>query len=250
VSANGTGTDSDAAYARLVLDLMSDLPIGNANRTIEFWADINPTDWVGERNELYAYGNFGTTAAAFGLDFGTFAVTGMATNHATLNPVTGGGFNDDSRNDLGLTSATAAQWVHVAMVWGGTAIKTYVNGALRITSPGMNGVAKLATVQAPLTIGCNPPYFGCFNGLYDDFRVWNVARTDAEIDANYTKALKGDEAGLVGYWKFDDAPGATSAADSVTTAGHTPHPGMLTAVNPNQIPTFVTPTPPAPIACP
>ena len=48
----------------------------------------------------------------------------------------------------------------------------------------------------------------------------------------------------------DDAAGATKAADSVTAAGHTRHPGMLMATNANQLPTFVTPPVPAPIMCP
>jgi hypothetical protein len=249
LGANGSGMDSDAARARVVIDLLTDLPIGNADRTIEFWAYIKPTDWVGEKNEIYVYGDLGVNTGAFGLDFGTFEVTGMPGNHATLNPVTGGGFNDDSRNDLGLTSASS-QWVHVAMTWDGIVVRTYVNGALKITSKGTGGATKLATVASALTIGCNPPYYNCFNGYYDDFRVWKTARSDAEIAANYKKTLKGDEAGLVGYWKFDEAPDATTAADSVTAAGHTAHPGMLLSAMPQQHPTFVTPNPPAPIACP
>src|SRR5256885_876311 len=121
--------------SRAPLDLMADFPLGNAHRTVEFWAYIKPTDWVGERNAIYILGPQTAPASTFGLDFGSFPVNGMAGNHATLNPVTNGGFNDDSRNFLGITS-DASQWVHIAMTWDGTAVKTYVNGALRITSPG------------------------------------------------------------------------------------------------------------------
>jgi hypothetical protein len=248
LGANGTGTDSDAARARIVIDLTTDLPIGNANRTIEFWAYIKPTDWVGEKNEIYVYGDLGVQTGAFGLDFGTFAVNGMPDNHATLNPVTGGGFNDDSTNYLGITS-TSSQWVHIAMTWDGTVVRTYVNGDLRITSKGMGGATKLATVSSALTVGCNPPYYNCFNGYYDDLRFWNTTRSDAEIKGNYDATLVGDEAGLVGYWKFDEAAGATAAADSVTTAGHTAHPGVLMSAMAAGHPTFVTPSPPAPIFC-
>jgi hypothetical protein len=67
---------------------------------------------------------------------------------------------------------------------------------------------------------------------------------------NYNKTLAGDEPNLVGYWKFDEAAGATSAADSVKTAGHTAHLGELMATAPAQRPTFITPNPPAPIFCP
>jgi hypothetical protein len=99
-------------------------------------------------------------------------------------------------------------------------------------------------------MGCNPPYYGCFNGLVDELRIWNVARTDAEIMANFDKALVGNEAGLVGYWKFDDAPGSLTAADSVTAAGHTAHVGHLLGATDAGVPTYVTPDPPPPVACP
>ena len=42
----------------------------------------------------------------------------------------------------------------------------------------------------------------------------------------------------------------TTATDSVTRAGHTAHPGTLTATMTAQVPTFVIPPTPAPILCP
>jgi hypothetical protein len=250
LSANGTDTASDAAQARVSIDMMADLPIGNAHRTVEFWAYIKPTDWVGEKNELYVYGSPKTdtvTNTAFGLDFGTNPVTGMPSNHATLNPYTNGSFNIDSTADLGVTSS-AAQWLHVAMSWDGTSFKTYVNGDLKITMT--DGTTMLATASTPLTMGCNPPILNCFNGYFDELRVWNVNRSDADIKANYNKPSLGTEPGLVGYWKFNEAPGAASAADSVTSAGHTAHAGQLLAAADNQKPTFITPTPAVPLVCP
>jgi hypothetical protein len=66
----------------------------------------------------------------------------------------------------------------------------------------------------------------------------------------YAKALVGNEPGLVGYFRFNEEPGSLSAADSVTTVGHTAHQGMLMAASPSAVPTFVTADPPAPVACP
>jgi len=86
--------------------------------------------------------------------------------------------------------------------------------------------------------------------LVDELRVWNVKRSDAEIMGAYSKALLGNEAGLVGYYKFNEAPGSMTAADSVTTAGHTAHTGTLMAATPGAVPTFVTPDPLPPVACP
>jgi len=244
--ANGTGSDSDAAYARVVIDLGAALPIGNSKRTVEFWAYIKSSDWVGDKNEIYYYGSSGTTTA-FGMDFGTNSVTGMASNHATLNPFTDGGFNVDSTADLGINSSMS-QWVQIAMTWDGTALLTYVNGKLGITSTGMSGTTMLATTAGPLLIGCNPENKACFNGYFDEFSVWNVARTATEIKDNYDKPRSGNEAGLVGYWKFDDAPGSSTAADSLK--GGTMHPGTLMATATAQLPTFAAPPAALPLVCP
>jgi hypothetical protein len=247
LSANGTSSASDSALSRVEIDLASDLPIGNAQRTIEFWAFIKTTDWVGDKNELYFYGGSGT-AAQFGMDFGTNPVTGMSTNHATLDPFTGGGFSDDSTNDLGINSSTN-QWVHIAMVWNGTNLLTYVNGLPKITTAGSGGTTMLATAQSVLTLGCNPTNSACFNGLIDEFRVWKVARTATEIQSNYNKPVATDNANLVGYWKFDETSGTTTA-DAVNTAGHTSHEGMLKADTAGHDPMFVVPPTPLPLVCP
>jgi hypothetical protein len=246
LSGNSTGSDSDAAYAHVEIDMKSDLPIDNAKRTFEFWAYIKSTDWVGEKNQIFYYGGSAANGS-FGLDFGTNNVTGSTTNHATLNPFTGSAIRDDSGKDLGIDSSKD-QWVHIAMTWDGTVLTTYVNGLPKITAQGSGSTTTLATSQSVVSLGCNPTNNNCFGGYFDELRVWNVARTASEIKDNYSKPMAGNEPGLVGYWKFDDAPGSTTAADSVTTAGHTAHPGTLSAKT-SAVPTFVTPTAPTPLVC-
>ena len=39
---------------------------------------------------------------------------------------------------------------------------------------------------------------------FDDVRVWNVAKTEAELQAGMNSELAGTEAGLIGYWRFDE----------------------------------------------
>jgi hypothetical protein len=202
---------------------------------------------VGEKNEIYFYGANGTDTT-FGLDFGTNPVAGMTGNHATLNPFDNGAFTADSTAYLGITS-TMDQWVHIAMTWDGTALRTYVNGTVRITTNATAG-AMLATATSALTVGCNELNMNCFNGMFDELRVWNVARSATQIMASYNHPVVGNEAGLVGYWKFDDAPGSTTVVDSVTAGGHTAHPGTLSAATGSPNPTLVTPTTPVPLICP
>jgi hypothetical protein len=249
MAANGTGNDPDTAHSHVEIDLMADMPIGATPRTIEFWFFVKPTDWIGEKNEIMFYGSTkGGTRQVIGLDFGMPAVPGMAGNHATLNPWTDGVYDDDSGKYLGITSMMP-QWVHVAITWDNVALRTYVNGVARITTMAPAG-QPLATLAGLFYVGCLPLNFACFNGLFDELRVWNVARTADEIMANYTKAVPPDSPGLVGYWKFDDAPGSTTAKDAVTTAGHTAHDGVLMGATDAGAPTFVTPDPPSPVTCP
>jgi hypothetical protein len=248
LSANATGTAADSAYAHVEIDLKTDLPIGNSKRTVEFWAFIKTADWVGENNQLFYYGGSDSNGS-FGLDFGTPNVTGSTTNHATLNPFTGSAIRDDSGKDLGITSS-ADQWVHIAMTWDGTVLTTYVNGLPKITAQGSGATTTLNTAQSVLIIGCNPTNKNCFNGMFDELRVWNVARTATEIKDSYNKTMVGNEAGLVGYWKFDDVAGSTTAVDSVTSAAHTAHPGTVKADSAAHNPSFVSPTAAVPLVCP
>jgi len=247
LSANGTGSDSDSANAHIEIDMKTDLPIANSKRTVEFWAFIKTTDWVGEKNQIYYYGGSASNGS-FGLDFGTNNVTGSTTNHATLNPFTGSDIRDDSGKDLGINSSTD-QWVHIGMTWDGAVLTTYVNGLPKITAQGSGSTTTLNTAQSVLMIGCNPTNNNCFNGYFDEFRVWNVARTATEIKDNYNKPMTGNETGLVGYWKFDESSG-TTVADAVTSTSHTAHNGTLKADSAAHNPTFVTPTTALPLVCP
>jgi hypothetical protein len=43
-----------------------------------------------------------------------------------------------------------------------------------------------------------------FHGLLAEVAVWNVARSEAEIKANMSQKLTGNEANLVGYWPLSE----------------------------------------------
>jgi Concanavalin A-like lectin/glucanases superfamily len=234
------------AQARVVVDLMNDLPIMSMPRTVEFWAFMKDSDWTANTNTTFFYGPnpSARNADGFGLDFGSkMGAIG------TIDPFTNAIFDND--NQASGVTTTMNQWVHFAMTWNGTAVQAYVNGILKATMAAPAGGAQkvLMTGKSPLTIGGYPTEGAYFNGYIDEFRVWNVARSATEIMGTMNKSLVGTETGLVGYWKFDETSG-TTVADSVTTAGHMAHPGMLMAASAAQNPTFVVPSPPTPVTCP
>jgi hypothetical protein len=101
-------------------------------------------------------------------------------------------------------------WYHVAVVYStqGTA-RFYVNGDLVGVQEGLPN--SINDSSAPLLVGQygNSIASGDTNGYYvdgliDDVRIYNVARTQEQIQSDYKKELTGKESGLVAYWNFDN----------------------------------------------
>src|SRR6478736_8780865 len=245
LSTNGSGTASDAAKARVEVDLMSDLPIGSANRTVELWAYMKSSDWTANQNTLFFYGPFPSArnADGFGLDFGS-----PKNSMGTIDPFTNAYFDNDNQSSG--VNANTPQWVHFAMTWDGTQVQAYVNGVLESTKTSDNAAQKvLKTGTSLLTIGGYPGENAYFADYIDEFRVWSVARTASELLATKDTALVGNETGLVGYWQFNEEAGLV-AEDKVTRPEHTAHAGELKAASSNQVPTFVLPIGALPLKCP
>ena len=111
-------------------------------------------------------------------------------------------------------------WTHVACTYdsaGDKKIRLYVNGVETTYSTQTAGVGAPTDYTAGhLFIGGHSTTYR-FDGRISDVRLWNVARSVANILADMNSRLIGDEAGLVGYWKLDDRTGLT-AADSTVNA--------------------------------
>jgi hypothetical protein len=117
--------------------------------------------------------------------------------------------------ETGATSTTVVQndvWTHIAGVYDGTTIKIYVNGELESTVAQTGDLKEsdfnLYIGKAPWTNNNN------FNGQMDELRVWNVARTQGQIQETMYSSLSGSENGLVAYWPFNDAAGSGTTDDA------------------------------------
>lgn len=83
------------------------------------------------------------------------------------------------------TPGTAAlplgTWTHLATTYDGSSLRLYVNGA-QVGTRAITG--SMATSTSPLRIGGNAPWGEYFHGLIDEVRLFNRARTAAEIQAD------------------------------------------------------------------
>ncbi|MBB3842243.1 hypothetical protein FHS57_006274 [Runella defluvii] len=157
------------------------------NFTIEYWfkgSDIRSAVFLKAGNQFISsgYGSAGSYTHTIG--FGGSSV-GVSVGQA----------------------ATDGNWHHIAMTWqrfDQNGFKSYLDGELVEQKFGM--AYPLTAFDTGLTLGNNngssstPEYT---NGSIDELRIWNVARTQVEIQAGLCGSLSLPQTGLLMYYQFD-----------------------------------------------
>ena len=100
-------------------------------------------------------------------------------------------------------------WTHVAATFDSSSgTKLFVNG---IEDAAFLNTGVIDTNNQPLVMGCVYGVYEVptqvFNGLIDDVRIWDYARTSQQLQDWMAYSLTGTEPGLVGYWNFDEGAG-------------------------------------------
>jgi hypothetical protein len=233
---------------QVLADLGADLPIGNAARTIEMWIYMEGNESWKAEHSIVEYGGTGR-CQAFGIDGGDSGPNGAP----QFDPFTfsaGGPCTGDDNNTLS-PAPPRTGWLHVAwsydpmgqLAYGGQQNLNFlftVNGVPQPIPQKMQTGA-LLTLRTLLSIGSgqnvNNVASNGFTGKIDEFRFWNVARTESEIADNYKLILKGDEPGLVAYYHFDEGAGMT-----VKDASARRHDAMFSTTPVRPVPTWVSST--------
>lgn len=110
----------------------------------------------------------------------------------------------------GTTVIANNTWYHAAVTFDGAKWRIYLNGNLETTDsigvlPRSNSIQHAGIASAMTSTGAAQGYF---QGVIDEVRIWNVARTTQEIRDSINKQVV-NATGLVGRWAMDDATSTT-----------------------------------------
>jgi hypothetical protein len=105
----------------------------------------------------------------------------MSSTDVSSRPAVGGNFSGTNVYLNGPTALTSRRWTHLAATYDGTTLRIYVNGAQVASTP---RTGTLATSSNPLNIGGDTIYAQYFDGRIDDVRIYNTARSAAQIQAD------------------------------------------------------------------
>jgi len=130
-------------------------------------------------------------------------------------------------------------WHHAAATFDGTSWRIYLDGVLESTTSANGGIPRSDSIQhagigsAMTSTGAAA---GFFNGILEEVRIWDHARTIGQINATMFDAVE-SAPGLIGRWGLNNASGsvATGSARGIDgtvmnsatwTAGY-PYPAQL-----------------------
>jgi hypothetical protein len=179
VISNGLTLDGVDDYVQLPANVYF-----NGDFTFECWVKLNVfTNWA-RIFDFGAGGGVGTNQFLFG----------FVSGNTPSGYINSAGFSFPSGIELG-------KWTHLAITQSGTTLTGYVNGVSVLTT----------TITAPANVTRNSCFIGksnytgdpTSNMSFDEFRIWNYARTSSQILSSMNTELVGNESGLVVYYNFN-----------------------------------------------
>ena len=113
---------------------------------------------------------------------------------------------------------TDGLWHHVALTVDASGGKLYLDGAPADSGVWTGSPGAPTTTQDMRLGGLSGPS-ASIGLLLDEVTVWNVALSQAQIQANKNRSLSGSETGLLAYYRCDEGSGAT-VTDSAPASGN------------------------------
>ena len=138
-------------------------------------------------------------------------------NNGTVNFNLGGEGPNMRWNELNTESNTLSldHWHHIAATYDGATMRIFVDGEENASKDEYLIIGDAS--GRPLYIGSSTQFSNRnFSGLIDEVRVWNIARSQNEIQSTMNEQLGPEyymdqSSGLVGYWQLNEGTGQITA---------------------------------------
>ena len=125
--------------------------------------------------------------------------------HRQGNIIIAGFYNGGWQAASSSTFIPINTWIHIASTYDQNQIKLYFNGVLNATF-NSNQTLPISGNQ-PWYLGKRWDHLETLGGVMDEIRIWNVARTQAQIQASMNSTVPTNSAGLRAYYKLDESTG-------------------------------------------
>lgn len=187
-------------------------PLGNASRTVEAWVKIPLL--ISTQRVILDYGDM--------LTGGRF----------TLNIINGLPRIEVGGNGFSATTAISTNtWHHIAATFDNTAtskLKLFVDGTL--AASGNPSVTTFTNATNGIAIGRRNDLTGYFSGYIDEVKVWNIARSQAEITADMSTNFCLPFNGIVAYFNFNQgtANGTNAGLNVLNNQANAANNGTIT----------------------
>jgi len=156
---------------------------GDAARTAEVWVNT----------EAFVYHGGIFSMGGLHADGRDFSFLSIQDNH--WRSQLWGGY------DINFDYQAKGEWAHFAIVYTGSEVIIYADGEEIAREDRELNTAPYEPIRIGRWAGNG------FEGYIADFRLWDRALSEEEINANMDRLLDGDEEGLVGYWPLNDGAG-------------------------------------------
>jgi hypothetical protein len=197
VPENGLVFDGTDDYVSVISNSGDELN-PDFNLTVECWVNLNVAASATHRPHLVTrMGSYGLVVETSG-----YARLFLYTNGWISTPFTAS------------TLINPNQWYHLSATFDGVTGRLYVNGAEE-ASVFVDDTLNHNSENVRIGSVDMTPNIDNTNGMIDEVRIWNVTRSQTQIQNSMNRTIPGSTAGLVGYWRFDETSG-TNANDQTS----------------------------------
>ena len=172
--------------------------------TVEAWIKMSAYHASTYSCPVSKANNIGTPVWARGYDFEVTNVGGATFRLGNTVHNVGSSFG----------TVSLSTWYHLVGTWDGTTVRTYLNG-VQVDSNVFDG--PIYTTKSLYLGNLDNNFDHPFNGLIDDVRIYNYARTADEIRLDYNAGFAAKVGGtwdfnngLAGYWSMNEGSGTTA----------------------------------------